>query len=342
MEPTQPTTTTDSAADHASLCSSSNLSATQASSERDSEDYYADIGFMFDGFQPSTLRRFVWSNTSGTTQQKKPSSVRVAVHVVEGEPGAVQSGHYLWDGAPALTEYLMEGGVQSATQLLELGCGSSLVSLAALQLMHKTLQCVVVTDHDPGTLERSRDNYETTMEELLDSTPTEEEQFDCINGVGSVPILFENLEWGDLDAAQQVAQAATDQSSPLQFQDPIPGRTNLEGNQEPNVNYTAERNVFDLILGSDLIYCESVVLPLFQTVSCFMAPGGAFLLSQSMVYDEAIEHKIEEACQVFNLERSILRDSLKDKASNRARIQQFVRKAPDQARAIDEASGRTD
>jgi len=75
-----------------------------------------------------------------------------------------------------------------------LGAGCALLSLTALQLWHDSLQCVVVTDHDPGALERAKDNRETTLEDLLESTETEEEQLDCINGLASIPILFETLE----------------------------------------------------------------------------------------------------------------------------------------------------
>lgn len=66
-------------------CSSSNLSLTQASSEPDREDYYADIGFLFDGLEStSTLKRFAW----GCAENKHPQ-VRVALHVVDDVPGAV-------------------------------------------------------------------------------------------------------------------------------------------------------------------------------------------------------------------------------------------------------------
>lgn len=235
-----------------------------------------------------------------------------------------------------MAEYMMEGAmkpvpqrpVQSARYVLELGAGSALLSLVALELMHDSLQCLVVTDHDPGTLERARDNYETTLEDLLESTQNEEEQFDCINGLGSVPILFDTVEWGDLKKAVEVARSAADHSSPLLLEETIQassiGPNHL---QKQNPNYDAERNIFDLVLGSDLIYCQSVVRSLFLSVSYFLSPGGGFLLSQSMSYDDATECKIDEMCQSLNLERTILKDTLQKKDASGVRIQQFTWKA---------------
>jgi predicted nicotinamide N-methyase len=352
ITPPSPTTTcgnkaTDSTIDelaNLSLCSSSNHSMTQASSERDSEDYYADVGFMFDGVQNSTLKRFVW----GATEASNPP-VRVALHVVDDNPGALQSGHYLWPAAPALAEYLMEGSIQnrtlkSARNVLELGAGTALLSLFSLQLMHDSLQCLVITDHDPGTLERARDSYETTMEDMLEKSLTEEEQFDCINGLGSVPIMFEALEWGDVERAQEVARAAADHSSPLIFQGAVAGEpagvTDLLC-QHLNPNYNEECNIFDLLLGSDLIYAESVVRPLFLSVSYFLAPGGAFLLSQSMKYDDITERRIDEMCQSLNLQRTILKDTLEKEAAGKgARIQQFTWTTSFEQETLDQVVGQ--
>lgn len=289
-----------------STCSSSSIAETRTTtSERDSEDCYADVGFMFEGLQTSTLKRFTWG---GGINNAKPQ-VRVALHIVDETAGALQSGHYLWPASSSLAEYIMDNfnGMSSLSSfrephnVLELGAGSALVSLVALQVFSESLQCISVTDHDPGTLERARDNYETTLEDLLESTQTEEEQFDCINGLASIPVMFEALEWGDRARAQEIA----DNSSPL-----TQGRSDPSQHHATNPNQHTERNIFDLLLGSDLIYCSSVVNQLFQSVSYLMTPGGSFILAQSMVYDNGTELTIDETCQSLNLERTILLDTL--------------------------------
>lgn len=318
-----------------SICASladssfSNLSITQeTSSERDSDDCYADVGFMFEGCQPSTLKRFQWVRpTNGEEKEDGTASVkpevRIALHVVDEEPGALQSGHYLWPAAPMMAQFLVDlshvSQWEKPKNIMELGAGCALVSLTALQIMHESLHCIVITDHDPGTLERARDNYETTLEDLLESTESDEEQLDCINGISSIPVLFESLAWGNNeDVAQRVASAAAEHSYPLLSL--IESVVSLP----VNPNYNMDRNIFDLMLGSDLIYCREVVEPLLQTVSYLMSTDGSFLLSQSSRFDDEIEQSIDEACQALNLERTILWDTLREGEGGGARIQQFV------------------
>ena len=367
-----------------STCSSSIVSNTStcmsitqqfSSSERDNADCYADVGFMFEGLQASTLKRFSWgrtpteiNNPQSTARNKsftadeenldaKKAShsaapeVRVALHVVDDEPGALQSGHYLWPAAPALAKYLIQlvssptqqqhtssvlSLLQNPRNVLELGAGSALLSLTALQLMHESLQCLVVTDHDPGTLERARDNYETTLEDLLEATHTEDEQMDCINGLASIPVMFEPLEWGDEDTAERVAQAAAEHNShPLWVDDDdeddadadsgddkgkaastttivfpsLNENQRQEQQQQPlNPSHNSERNMFDLILGSDLLYSRDVVRPLFDSVSHLMAPEGSFLLSQSLLpLDNDTEECIQRMCETLYLQRTVLK-----------------------------------
>jgi predicted nicotinamide N-methyase len=342
--------------------SSSNLSITQ--SERDTEGCYDDVGFMFESAQPSTLKRLVWGPPTGNDGCKREEStndynlatastggvprVRVALHVVDDEPGALQSGHYIWPAAPALSEFLIqmmlekrEGALSMPRNVLELGAGCALLSLTVLQIMQESLQCVVVTDHDPGTLARATDNYETTLEDLFESTSTEEEQLDCINGLASIPIMFECYEWGDLERAQQLATVAGDHSSPLgvmdhaaqQSQERVSAQTIASQLDVPtgNPKHDAERNIFDLLLGSDLLYCKEVVKPLLESVSYLMTMGGSFLLAQSFTYDEETEQLIDETCGHLNLQRITLKESVLVEARgiNRGlRIQQYTWNVP--------------
>lgn len=253
-------------------------------SQKDDEEdsYYADIGFLLEGAQPTKAVRFSWAD------------IHVTLHVIDDEPGAVQSGHYLWPAAKLLTEYLIHQYPASPpTSMLELGAGTALASLAALQLWHNRLQTVLVTDHDPGCLERARGNYESTMEELLDECPDDNVINEKINTIASIPVCFLECEWGKEKDAEIL-------------------RENLLEHVVP------ERKEVDLIIGTDLIYDVAVVEPLFTTAATMMQkPHGAFLLAQSFEYDQQTEEEIDQQCEIWNLQRTIC---LEDGAR---RIQQF-------------------
>jgi predicted nicotinamide N-methyase len=272
--------------------------------EEEDDAVYADVGIMFEGAHATTLKHFEFKGP----QQQTSKPIHVALKVVDDEPGAVQSGHYLWPASPALCEYLVQQKDSTSAKtifsklqpksILELGAGCALVSLTALQLFEPSLRSVVITDHDPGTLERARDNYETTLEELYERAETEEEQMRIINELNNIPMTFESLEWGK--ESKQLVKALS--------------------------NHMKSPPTFDLILGSDLIYCVEVVEPLFVTAAQFLCdenPKATFLLSQSFAYDDASEEEMDRLCDKLQLTRTILQDELDQKG---ARIQEFKRK----------------
>jgi Lysine methyltransferase len=257
----------------------------------DEDDYFADVGFMFESQQPVRLEKFRWDihtpstvtvtnnatrsntndnknydsrnthddiNQSTTTNGSSSSSIQIALHVADDNPGAVQSGHYLWPAATMLSEYIihlysrhsMLNDHDDATSynndnnnnndscnhnnictVIELGAGCAMVSFVALQLWKETLQCLCITDHDPSTLVRARDNYETTVQLLLtggnnhavqdnterddtgtvvqdnagcDNDAEDELLNDVINTVTNIPVLYESLPWGDTDAVEKL------------------------------------------------------------------------------------------------------------------------------------------
>ena len=90
---------------------------------------------------------------------------------------------------------------------------------------------------------------------------------------------------------------------------------------------------FDLVLGSDLVYCSDVVEPLFTTAARLMFPKtkdddcvsaaenddrrrrsrertSAFVMSQSFPYEIETEEEIDRMCHLLKLKRVILRDDL--------------------------------
>jgi predicted nicotinamide N-methyase len=242
---------------------------------------FADMGFMFEGAEPSILEKFEWI--------KGNRIVKVTLKRADGDPGAVQSGHYLWPAAPALAEHLLERD-ETPTTILELGAGCALLSLTALQVF-SNLQCLVTTDHDPGTLDRAKDNHEITCEEVFTNQRLLEQ-------IIAVPTLWEPLSWGDEDAAMIIL-----------------------GKLQCTVDRADAK--FDMILGSDLIYDFDVAKPLLLTVAALMNKinHARFIMSQSFPYDDVTETEIDNVCASLGLQRTKITDNLQQKEG--VRIQEF-------------------
>jgi predicted nicotinamide N-methyase len=275
--------------------------------EEDDLDFFAGVGFMFEGNQPSKLVRFKWQ----TPEKKK--SIAITLSIADDNPGAVISGHYLWPAAELLAKYLMtkETAWQPGS-VVELGAGCALASLAALQIWHGSLQCVVVTDHDPGTLERACDNHETTLQEVLDASASEDDLNAAINNLVSIPVSFECLDWG---SGKEQAEA-------------------LDAIREIVQEHTTQNQIrFDMVLGSDLIYCFDIVEPLMTTAADLLAvtDDSVFVLTQSFLYEEATEEEIDRVCANLKLERSLISDD--DKGN---RVQEFRRRREETAPNVDD------
>jgi predicted nicotinamide N-methyase len=298
--------------------------------DEDDDSLYEHVGLLFEGSYPTTLKHFSWkvggSDSETTTSSKTLRPIHVAVNCIDEDPGAVQSGHYLWPAALPLCDYLLsiydgskQKGLPEIKSVLELGAGTALTSLFALQLFHDTLEFLVSTDRDPGVLERARDNYETTMMELYDQADSEEGQESVINEIASILVEFIPLEWGQPKQFEYLEQLLKSDHNFLKTDPPI---------------------VFDLVLGSDLIYCVEVVEPLLRTAKeaiktttpalkndeSMVETGSRFLLSQSFIYDADIEEEIDRACKQLHLKRSVLVDELS--SDNGVRIQEFVHLTP--------------
>ena len=152
----------------------------------DDDSFYEDAAWLFE------------SNRSTETKVIEVENIRVVLNVIDEEPGALMSGCYLWPASKKLAEYLVTTRRNANyTSIVELGAGCGLVSLAALQAFQETLQYVALTDHDPTTLLRARDNLESTLIEMMDQTETDDNLNDVINSLSSIPVMFENLAWGE-------------------------------------------------------------------------------------------------------------------------------------------------
>lgn len=248
-----------------------------------------DIGFMFDASVEKVVRNFCYGNR-----------VNLRISCIEQEPGAVQSGHYIWPAAPGLVEYVVDHwdhetilpNTSSLTNVVELGAGCGLAGLALAQLNPRAH--IVFTDHDPGALRTIEYNVK-----LQDQNP--------------MHCSTQSLQWGPAGSNEiQAIDACFD------------GKAH-------NVH---------LIVGTDVIYAQEIVPLLFWTVNALLSveqPGACFLMCSSFVYDNATETEIDEQCQVYGLEREILSCHIIDpagaagtgaraEANDGVRIQRFIRK----------------
>jgi len=260
------------------------------SDEGSVDDCYAYIGFMFEGSEPTRLEQFEWVGADGKT-------VKVSVKAADNNPGALQSGHYLWAAAPALAEHLISSPHMYPEIVVELGAGCALPTLTALQIYSKSLQALIVTDHDPGCLQKATENYELNTKTLMKD--------DFVDQTRSIHFLQELLAWGDRDSVQALI---------LKMQSTI----NTPENDKPLG--------VDLVLGSDLIYCSEVVKPLLVTVSLLLfnkKATGECILSQSFAYDIETELEIDAVCAEIGLERVVVVDSLKKSSKNGVKIQKI-------------------
>ena len=106
------------------------------------EGMLTDVGFMFDTYLAKVTCRYDYGGNA---------DVSVLLSYTKEEPGALQSGHYVWPAAPALCDYLTNHrDVIPRGNVVELGAGCGLTGLAVAQLRPEAT--VIFTDHDPGVL----------------------------------------------------------------------------------------------------------------------------------------------------------------------------------------------
>jgi len=269
-----------------------------------------------------------------TDDQRLPHGAqrRRIVHVtlespVDDHHGA-PSGRDLCPGAQLMVDHMLARSAEmcsnkngedfSVSSIVQLGAGScggaaAAAGLVALQAWQSSLQCLVLTDRDPGPLERARNSYESTLEDILGASQTEEELNSAINAIASIPACFELLQWDN----------GSGEDDPSRVRDLIVEHTNDHSDRA------------DLILGTDLIDGRDAVEPLLRTAARLMKPpavtadgedeeefvgGGRFWLSQSSAYGDETEALIDAVCDRLGLVWSTL---LEDDEGGRQRVLEF-------------------
>ncbi|CAM9857731.1 unnamed protein product [Phaeothamnion confervicola] len=307
------------------------------------DDEDLGIAFIFGSDLPRKTSKFMFAN------------VEVNVSIADdGDPGALQSGSYLWPAAVALAAYVVRCWDDLPHgDILELGAGVGLVGLAAAQLQNRN-NATLVTDHDPGVVARLRE--------------AGAEQSARVAKAAAVSAAL--LSWGPVDtaaranlldamAAAGVATTPVSRSGNGQGSSAGDagcdsgghgssaggnGNRGIDDSGTPSSGGTSDKEAprFPLILGSDLLYDLSVVDLLFTTVDALLAwpvsetaqaPLPTFLMCQSFAYDSALETKIDGCCSRFGLRRTVVVDTLSsggggrgcDGSSGGYKLQQFYR-----------------
>ncbi|CAI5737345.1 unnamed protein product [Hyaloperonospora brassicae] len=225
------------------------------------ENVLTDVGFMFDACLERVTCRYDYGDRA---------DVSVLLTYTKDEPGALQSGHYVWPAAPALCQYLVQhrASLPSGPTVVELGAGCGLTGLVVAQLRPHAV--VTFTDHDPGVLKVIEHNVQ--QQERVQAT--------CYT---------QSLRWGP-DGMQEI-QA-------------------LVHGQRGQQTGGGETRHTQLIVASDVIYAHEVVALLFWTVDRLLSTSGVWLMCSSFRYDDATEHEIDTQSLKWGLKREILECSL--------------------------------
>lgn len=104
----------------------------------------SDVRLLFDQNEPTQVRSF----------QISPTIQVQVVCALQKEPGALQSGIYLWPAALSLSTYLCTQHATSWNHIVEFGAGCGMIGLAACQVLSVAGRAgsVTFTDRDWASL----------------------------------------------------------------------------------------------------------------------------------------------------------------------------------------------
>ena len=246
-----------------------------------SSDMIADMGFMFDSEQAVVCKKLSFQyRVNGKTRKV----FNVDLESVDDDPGAVQSGHYMWPASPALAQHLVntymvqDGSIRNPISVVELGAGCGLGGCIAMQL--PGFKTVVFTDHDPGTLNLSRSNAERTAT------------------ASNCDLHYRLLSWGDKKQARILLSDLGLQQCGFEL-------------------IIGSDLIYDVGVVMPLFVTISLLLRP-STDNDYM--GQRMVMTQSFPYDDATEQAIDDACKINGLLRKVVSCSL---AEGGVKIQTF-------------------
>eukprot|EP01041_Mallomonas_annulata_P014138 gene14138-30103_t len=234
-----------------------------------------DIGFMFGTQTSKVVNNFQFPLFS------------IQIRMIDSEPGHIQSGQYLWPAAQSLSQYLIDNWLALESDvIIELGAGCGLTGLVASKLSNNAH--IILTDYDYGALTLLQENIELNNNNFLHTSV--------------------------LPSSEPSMPKSTTSTSTSNNSSPITGETTVTNIRcqllewgaaiPPDMEYTIKQTLITktltqsssqgvLIIGSDLLYCKSIVRPLLVTVRNILTmrrdgdvDGGMFLLMSSFDFGE--------------------------------------------------------
>jgi predicted nicotinamide N-methyase len=214
------------------------------------DDSSPDIGDLFADPDPLDTFHFEYTlppvntETVNETETKNTVSITLTGHKAELGQTLHSTGLTLWRASELLCDYMIRTHTSiEQKNVLELGAGLGLCGILAHHLQAAN---VVLTDGDTDALKFMRANVATNCS----STSTSTDEIDSSSSATTRSIQCRQLVWGDCNRVDDLKD-----------------------------QYTDDKQGFHLVLGSDIIYVEEILDPLFQSVDRLLANGGAFWLA---------------------------------------------------------------
>ena len=198
-------------------------------------------------------------------------------------------GHYLqknWDSL-------------KSPRVLELGAGIGLAGILASKLIGT--EKVVLTDYDHGSLQLLADNIKLNKAE---------------RDVCEVTVEF--LQWGE----KRCHTISCDKVGATEQKTDTIDNTSIES--ESKIAYgNSIDETFPLLLGTDLLYCKEIVIPLLKSAKMLLenSKTSCFILVSSFDPGADVRIKIDQCCKNLGLTRDVIMEL--DLGQNICRVEHF-------------------
>lgn len=222
----------------------SNRKMSDNESDASGEDggLFGSIGFMFDTAREKISKEF---NISVGTDTDGEMDVRISLYIIDDDPGHVQSGQYLWPAALSLSSYLMQHWSEISTSppvqhkspvIVELGSGVGMCGIFLAKYFE---------------LLSSKKSEESNSIEMPSTILLTDYDPGCLD------MLSDNIVLNSLEDSCHVCRVEWGKNLTSVFEFT---QLSISSQQTPL-----------LVIGSDLLYCVSVVKPLFTSVKAMLS-----------------------------------------------------------------------
>jgi hypothetical protein len=275
------------------------------------------LGALFDSCSAKICMRFEFPLAPASTATSTQS---ITLYTIGEDPGHLQSGHYLWPAASAAADLLCTNWARLSELVRDLPSNAvdgapEVSNLSLSDDSDSGNGSVFISASENNSYSNSNsNNYNDSNSSRSESSIRRVLELGSGCGLaglmasrqlGVCTVVLTDYDAGCLD----LLRLNVEKNCPVgALRSPFPGaeaHESLEigveflrwGSQLPN-----DWGVFDLIVGSDLLYCIGVVEPLLDTVAHFLATslhaaggmgsGGLFVLVSSFEIGEDIEREV--------------------------------------------------